>query len=123
VWNDQLRVQDLVGCAGYSDEKGMRFEAQRFENGAMIWTDADMWDNQGVVWVLFEDAGTYSRVPDGYRSGEAEPEPLAPRRTNSSRADGWARPGVRGPASKTGWAGPSSRRAPATGLTRNSTAG
>jgi hypothetical protein len=78
VWSDQAWARDLVGCASYSIEKGMKFQAQRFERGVMIWSDADIWVNRNVVWVLFSDDQTYARIPDTYDPGMAEPTPLTP---------------------------------------------
>jgi len=76
VWDENPSARALVGCP-YMTEQGMRYEAQRFEGGVMFWTDADFYDNTGIVWVLFSDDGTYARVPDTWFGGP-EPTPLSP---------------------------------------------
>ncbi len=78
VWNENKSARDMVGCTSYTVEKGMKFLAQRFERGVMFWTDANFYDNRGVVWVLFTDNYTYARVADTYSQGEAEPTPQSP---------------------------------------------
>lgn len=78
VWSEQVPARELAGCPVRETDERMSFEAQRFEHGVMLWTDARYWEDRSVVWVLFSDDSTYARIPDTWMPGFEEPTPLSP---------------------------------------------
>jgi hypothetical protein len=78
VWYEYRIVRDYVGCAAsYTRERAVPFSAQRFEGGTMLWIPWAYWEDWNHVLVLFNDDGSYQRVPDSWDPETPDPAPTA----------------------------------------------
>jgi hypothetical protein len=77
VWADHPSAQEYVGCPFAGGEKAMNFVAQRFEHGVILWLVGLEYpaDAQDQAYVLFEDDGTFIRVPVGWEPQLPSPIP------------------------------------------------
>lgn len=69
VWGQHLDVQNTLGCP-YGGEQGTEAAVQTFQNGLMLWLEADSRYSADPVYVFFND-GSYQRFGD---LGAADPE-------------------------------------------------
>jgi hypothetical protein len=73
VWGDHLDVQNTLGCP-YDEEQGTKAALQTFQNGLMLWLEADSHYSGDPVYVFFND-GDYQRFGD---LGAADPDKVGP---------------------------------------------
>lgn len=71
VWGDHADVQATLGCSDswQGGEQGTQAAVQLFQNGLMVWLQADGYYSGDPVWVFFSD-GTYQRFGE---LGPADP--------------------------------------------------
>lgn len=76
VWGDHPEVQQELGCSssGHGGEQGTNAAVQTFQNGLMLWLEADSVYNSDPVYVFFND-GSYQRFGD---LGAADPTKVSP---------------------------------------------
>lgn len=71
VWSEHLEVKNTLGCADswQGGEQGTQAAVQVFQNGLMVWLQADGYYSDDPVYVFFAD-GSYQRFGD---LGPADP--------------------------------------------------
>jgi hypothetical protein len=71
VWGEHPEVQAMLGCpdSWQGGEQGTRAAVQIFQNGLMVWLEADGFYSGDPIWVFFSD-GTYQRFGE---LGPADP--------------------------------------------------
>jgi hypothetical protein len=71
VWGEQPEVKKTLGCADswQGGERGTQAAVQIFQNGLMVWLQADGYDSGDPVYVFFAD-GSFQRFGD---LGPADP--------------------------------------------------
>ncbi len=71
VWSEHPEVQTTLGCpdSWQGGEQGTQAAVQIFQNGLMVWLQADSFYSGDPVWVFFSD-GTYQRFGE---LGPADP--------------------------------------------------
>jgi len=80
VWQEEPLAREYLGCPSSSPkgERSIQFQAQRFENGALFWTDSPSLWERGHVFVLLQDDMSFLRVEDTWVEGVEEPPPVEP---------------------------------------------
>ena len=74
VWDERRSARAYVGCPYYTQEKGMDFIAQRFQQGGIFWVSGPDYRTLDYAYVLFSDDATYIQVPVGW--GAEPPVPM-----------------------------------------------
>ena len=78
LWQEESLAREYLGCPSSNPkgERSIQFQAQRFENGVLFWTDSmSLWE-KGYVFALFQDDMTFLRVRDNWVEGAEEPPPM-----------------------------------------------